>query len=145
MLPKARPNIYIDITSHTPLKPPLPSVNILPYIYLYLTYKHIRFHFLTTNGNHGLGLTELASNIVYRQEHNWRKHVLESGNVKEVRVWWREKCIDIMLKVGSKWAVDWDCQKEESIEVVALKKALGLTPVKPKQWKGAVVVASVKN
>lgn len=143
--PEDRPNIHIDISSHTPLKPSLPSINILPYIYLYLTYKYIRFHLLTSNDNQGLGLTDLAGNVVYIHESNWRKSVLENENVQEVRVWWRERCIDIVLEAGSKWATDWDCHKEESVEVVALKKALGLIPSKPKQWKGAVVVASVED
>jgi hypothetical protein len=143
--PKDRPNILIDITSHTPLRSTLPSVNILPYIYLYLTYKRIRFHFLTSNDNMGLLLTDIAGNVIYRHEHHWRRHILESGHVKEVRVWWGARCIDIVLKAGSQWAIDWDCQKEESVEIVALKKTLGLIPAKPKQWKGAVVVASVED
>lgn len=142
--PKDRPNINIDIANHTPLKPSLPSIDVLPYIYLYLTYKHVRFHFLTENDDQGLGLTDIAANIIYKQEHNWRKNVLESGNVKEVRVWWRDRCIDIVLRAGSEWATTWECQKQDSVEIMALKKALGLIPCKPKQWKGTVVVASVE-
>jgi hypothetical protein len=143
--PGDRPNIYIDINSHTSLRPASRSVNIIPYIYLYLTYRHIRFHFLTSNDNIGLALTDIAGNVVYRQEHNWRKHVLASGKVKEVRAWWIARSIDIVLKAGSDWAVEWVCQKEESVEIVALKKALGLIPSKPKQWNGTVVVASVED
>jgi hypothetical protein len=141
--PKDKPSVFIEIESHTPVRPARSSVNILPYIWLYLTFKHIRFHFLTENDHQGQGLTDLASQV-HRHADDWRKLILESGNVEEVRVWWKEKCVDIALKRDSKWAIDWNCHVEDSAEVVELKRSLGLLMLKPKQWKGAVVVASVE-
>jgi hypothetical protein len=99
--PKGKPNVYVGIASHTPTNPALLSLNITPYIWLYLTFKHIRFHFFTENDDQGLGLADLASQVFFKHESSWRKYVLESGNVEEVRICWRERSLDVVLKRGS--------------------------------------------
>jgi hypothetical protein len=136
-------NFLIDISSHTPARPALPSLSILPYIRLYLTMQHVRFHFLTPNNTQGEGLTEIASIIVHGHSNSWRKMVLESGNVKEVRIWWKDKCVDIVVWPKSQWAVDWSLC-EDGVHTMALKNALGLMGTAKGQWKGAVVVAGVE-
>ncbi|KAH4940786.1 hypothetical protein HBH74_069780 [Parastagonospora nodorum] len=143
--PREKPNVYVDIASHTPAKPALLSLNITPYIWLYLTFKHIRFHFFTENDHQGLGLADLASQVFSKHASSWRKHVLESGNVEEVRIWWRERSLDVVLKRGSDWAIEWDCHDKDSAQIVALKSSLGLIAFQPRQWRGSVVVASVEG
>jgi len=144
-LPREKLDVYVDITSHTPAKPALPSLNITPYIWLYLTFKHTRFNFLTENDHQGLGLADLASKVFSRHARSWRKYVLESGNVEEVRIWWKEQSLDIVLKRGSSWAIEWDCHGNDSAQIVALKSSLGLMVLQPRQWRGSVVVASVEG
>ena len=141
---KRKPSLFIDITAQTPAKPPLPSINILPYIRLYLTVRNVRFHFMTPNDAQGHGLTDLASEVIYKYAQAWRDHVLNSGFVKEVRIWWREKCLDIMLKPDSDWAIDWEIHAED-VHVLALKSALGLSGKRRGQWRGDVVVESVEG
>ncbi|KAH6468642.1 hypothetical protein HBI57_006400 [Parastagonospora nodorum] len=144
-LEQEKPNVYVDIASHTPTKPALLSLNITPYIWLYLTFKHIRFHFFTENDHQGLGLADLASQVFSKHASSWRKHVLESGNVEEVRIWWRARSLDVVLKRGSDWAIEWDCHDKDSAQIVALKSSLGLIAFQPRQWRGSVVVASVEG
>jgi hypothetical protein len=139
-----KPNIYIDISSHTPSRPARESLSILPYIQLYITMRHLRFHFLTPNNVQGKALTDIATTVLYRHANAWRTKVLESGNVKEVKIWWKEKCMDIVLWPGSQWAIDWECCPFES-HVVELKEALGLAGTENREWKGAVVVAGIEE
>ncbi|KAH7093489.1 hypothetical protein FB567DRAFT_587920 [Paraphoma chrysanthemicola] len=79
---KDKPTVHIDITSHTPEKPVLTSLNILPYIHAYLTYRHIRFAFLSSNDVQGAGLTDIACNVVYKHADAWQRHVVESDDIK---------------------------------------------------------------
>ncbi|KAH7082804.1 hypothetical protein BKA63DRAFT_561007 [Paraphoma chrysanthemicola] len=139
-----KPTIHIDITSHTPEKPTLPSLNILPYIYVYLTYRHVRFAFLSSNDTQGAGLTGIACNVVYKHADSWRRHVVESDDVVEVQIWWKETCMDIVLRPGSERAIAWDLHTE-SKDIFVLKQGLGLIPTMRDSWKGAVVVASVES
>jgi hypothetical protein len=141
--PQDRPNFLIDISSHTPARPGLPSLSILPYIRLYFTMRHVRFHFLTFNDAQGKALTEIASTVLHRYSSAWRKMVLETGNVKDVRIWWKEKCIDIVVWPTSQWAVDWHCC-DDGAHAMALKNALGLMGTENMRWKGTVVVAGVE-
>jgi hypothetical protein len=71
--------------------------------------------------------------------------VLESGNVEEVRIWWRERSLDVVLKSASDWAIEWDCHGKDSAQIVALKTSLGLMAPQATQWRGSVVVASVEG
>jgi hypothetical protein len=63
--------------------------------------------------------------------------------VEKVTVWWKERSVDIVLKAGSSWAIDWDCGVEGG-SAMGLKMTLGLVPKQKGDWKGSVVVASVE-
>jgi hypothetical protein len=106
--------------------------------------RHLRFHLLTPNNVQGKALTDIATTVLYRHAQSWREMVLESGNVKEVRIWWKEKCMDIVLWPESRWAVDWECCPDGG-HVMELKEALGLVDTGKMEWKGAVVVAGIEG
>jgi hypothetical protein len=106
--------------------------------------RHLRFHFLTPNSVQGIALTDAATTVLYRHAKAWQEMVLESGNVKEVRIWWKDKCIDIELWPESRWAVDWECYPDGK-HVMELKEALGLAGTEKGEWKGAVVLAGVEG
>jgi hypothetical protein len=135
--------INIDTSSHKPALYSLPSIDILPYIRAHFTMPHIRFNFLTYNDAKDRALTDLAANIIHEHAQSWQKFVLHSGNVEKVTVWWKERSVDIVLKAGSSWAIDWDCGVEGG-SAMGLKMTLGLVPKQKGEWKGSVVVASVE-
>jgi hypothetical protein len=143
---KAR-TIVIDMTSYTPAKPPNKSLNILPYVILALTFPYIRFNFKTEhNGQHAL-LCSFARDIVFRNVSSWKRLVLDSRYVKEIRIHWKEKCVEIVVKPDSEWVrtLEYGANRDEYGDAVELKADLGLRDMKVNGWRGRVVVASVED
>jgi hypothetical protein len=135
--------LYIDIRSYTPVRPELPSVDILPYIRAHFTMPHVRFHFMTWNDTQGRLLADLANEVIHQHALSWRNYIIDSSNVEKVVVWWKAKGVDIVLRVDSSWAMDWDCGVQGG-SVTELKTTLGLVAKETGEWTGDVVVASVE-
>ncbi|KAH7383980.1 hypothetical protein BKA66DRAFT_529562 [Pyrenochaeta sp. MPI-SDFR-AT-0127] len=142
-----QPGVVIDISAQTPILRPAKSLNILPYIILCFSHSHVRFHLMTPNKSVGPALSSFVSNTILQNGRAWKMYALNSGCLKEVRLWWREKCVDVVLTPGSKWALEWDCNigRGEGMESRQLKAQLGLASKKRLDWKGAVVVGSIEE
>jgi hypothetical protein len=144
-----KPSVIIDANSRTASKSHLESPNILPYIAIFLAHPHVRFLFRTPNSSHGPLLSTFANDIVFRNHECWKKWILDTSCVREVRVWWCENSVDIVLKSQSSWARDWACGVDivegECDEARRLKKALGLDGRKITDWKANVVVGGVEG
>jgi hypothetical protein len=116
--------IYIDIRSHTLVRPELPS--------------------MTWNDMQGRLLADLANSVIHQHALSWQELVLTSGNVEKLVVWWKVKSVDIVLRADSSWATDWDCGVEDG-SVMELKTNLGLVAKGIGNWTGDVVVASIEG
>jgi hypothetical protein len=136
--------IYIDIRSHTLVRPELPSIDILPYIRTLLIMSHVRLHLVTWNDMQGRLLADLANSVIHQHALSWQELVLTSGNVEKLVVWWKVKSVDIVLRADSSWATDWDCGVEDG-SVMELKTNLGLVAKGIGNWTGDVVVASIEG
>jgi len=74
--------------------------------------------------------------------------ILRQGCVQQVRPYCRGKSVDIVLKPGSRWANEWQCNIEDQFECEAawqVKESLGLTGKKSRSWVGYIVVGSVEG
>lgn len=144
---KDKKNVIVDLKAYIPVKPALPSLDILPYLFIYFTFPHIRFQFLTANNEHGAALADFASSTIYKQKKAWRTHLLDSGNVEEVRLWWNNRTVDIVLRAGNEWAVQWKCGKgnDECLQAKSMRRDLGLMGRPATEWRGVVVVRSVED
>jgi hypothetical protein len=95
------PIIVIDMTSYTPTRPPHTSINILPYVILALSFPYIRFDFQTQHlGQHGL-LCSFARNVLFRNSSKWESLVLNSIYVSEIRIHWKQKGVEIIMRPDS--------------------------------------------
>jgi hypothetical protein len=81
-------------------QPSHPSTFSLTYAFISL-FGTCAFNFMTPSDNQSHKIRYLASNFVYQCANAWRKIIMDSENVKEVRIWCRENCLDIVLKLES--------------------------------------------
>ena len=110
-------------------------------------FPQIDFYYYPLNKTQGAALISFMSQIVDRNIESWEQHVVDSGCVKEVRIWWIGKCVDIVLKPGSKWGLEWNCGTgvDEGVEARELKLKLGFGGRKIVEWKSKVVVGSIEG
>lgn len=138
--------LVIDVSAQTNAKRKPKSLDLLPYILFYSGHRHVDLLLITSNKPVGLKLISFTSDCLQLNADDWAR-AMESDCLKEVRIWWVAKRVDIVLKPLSTWARDWDCStgKDEDVQAQKLKRGLGVAGTKLGFWRGAVAVGSVEQ
>lgn len=147
-LPLAPPSlITLDMNAQTSIGYSQESLDVLPFITMYTTCRRLRFSFLSTNRTSVSMLDSFSAEILHSNERVWRTTIVASECVREVRLWWVERRVEIVLKPNSVWARDWDCDNggNECAKVKEIKEKLRLSATTMGFWRGIVCVGSTER
>jgi hypothetical protein len=141
--------VTIDLSTVDLYEGPIPSMDILPYLFIYLRCPEMQF---STRANTVVidRIYKFFTELVIPNRDFWTKCVAENRWIKEVRVYfYKDRSLDLVLDPDSDWAREWDCspyiEQREMTQARVFTVCLGLNIKLTEGWEGHVVIGSVEG